>query len=139
MKYYRVHTADIAWLTQQPRGIFTAIGKLVDAKTLTEEEEKEYWKNREYFEKVLPVPPYYDQGNPDGAITWFKDTPEGNRIWKEMTFYRSMASKYGLQLYISECEELPGEVIYEDDFQIAVKNPKAELKITKRNISNDQI
>lgn len=47
MKYYRVHTADIAWITQQPRGLFTAIGKLVDAKTLTEEEEKEYWKNRE--------------------------------------------------------------------------------------------
>lgn len=61
MKYYRVHTADIAWITRQPRGLFTAIGKLVDAKTLTEEEEKEYWKNREYFEKELPVPPFYDQ------------------------------------------------------------------------------
>lgn len=50
-KYYRVHTADIAWITQQPRGIFTAIGKLVEAKTLTEEETAEYWKNREYFER----------------------------------------------------------------------------------------
>lgn len=60
MKYYRVHTADIAYLTQQPRGIFTAIGRLVDARTMNEEEIKEYWKNREYFEKVLPVPPYYE-------------------------------------------------------------------------------
>ena len=41
MKYYRVHTADIAYLTQQPRGIFTAIGKLVDARTMNEEEIKE--------------------------------------------------------------------------------------------------
>ena len=47
MKYYRVHTADIAYLTQQPRGIFTAIGKLVDSKTMNEEEIKEYWKNSE--------------------------------------------------------------------------------------------
>ena len=44
MKYYRVHTADIAYITQQPRGLFTAIGKLVDAKTLTQEETAEYWK-----------------------------------------------------------------------------------------------
>ena len=129
MKYFRVHTADMAWITKQPRGLFTAIGKLVDAKTLTEEEEKEYWKNREYFEKVLPVPPFYEQGNPDGAITWFKDTPQGNDIFRQMTFYRAMAKKYGLKLYISECEELPGTVIYEDDFQIAVKDQREDVKI----------
>ena len=35
---------------------------------LTEEEEKEYWRNREYFEKVLPVPPFYEYNNPDGSI-----------------------------------------------------------------------
>ena len=73
MKYYRVHMKDCAYITKQPRGIFTAVGKLVDSKTLTEEEEKEYWRNREYFERVLPVPPFYEKNNPDGAITWFKD------------------------------------------------------------------
>ena len=52
MKYFRVHTSDIAYLTQQPRGIFTTVGKLVEAKTLTEEETAEYWKQREYFEKI---------------------------------------------------------------------------------------
>ena len=34
MRYYRVHTADQAWLTKQPRGIFTTVGKLVDAGVL---------------------------------------------------------------------------------------------------------
>ena len=38
MKYFRVHTSDIAWITQKPRGIFTTVGKLVEAKTMTEEE-----------------------------------------------------------------------------------------------------
>ena len=127
MTYFRVHTMDIAYITGQPRGIFTAIGKLVDGKVLSESEESEYWKNREYFEKVLPVPPFYEQGNPDKAITWFKDTPEGNDIYNQMTFYREMAKKYGLKLYKSQTEELPGEVIYEDDFQIAVKNQKKHL------------
>ena len=38
MKYFRVHTADYAWITKQPRGIFAAIGKLADAKTMDENE-----------------------------------------------------------------------------------------------------
>ena len=134
MKYYRVHTADQAYLTKQPRGIFTAVGKLVDAGVLSEAETEEYWNNRRYFEDVLPVPPFYDQGNPDGAITWFKDTPEGNRIWEEMTFYRNMTVKYGVQLYLSECTDIPGEIIYEDDFQIAVKNPRNDIPIQTRKI-----
>ena len=58
MRYYRIHTADIAYITQQPRGIFTAIGKLVDADILSEEETAEYWKNRAYFEKVLRCLPF---------------------------------------------------------------------------------
>ena len=124
MKYFRVHTSDIAYLTQQPRGIFTTVGKLVDSKTLTEEETAEYWKQREYFEKVLPVPPFYKVGNPDHAITWFKNTEQGRDIWNQLTFYRQMCSKYGIKLYKSEIEEIPGEIIYEDDFQIAVINPK---------------
>ena len=134
MRYYRVHTADQAWLTKQPRGIFTTVGKLVDAGVLSEAETEEYWNNRRYFEDVLPVPPFYDQGNPDGAITWFKDTPEGNRIWEEMTFYRNMAVKYGVQLYLSECTDIPGEIIYEDTFQIAVKNPRNDIPIQTRKI-----
>ena len=134
MRYYRVHTADQAYLTKQPRGIFTTVGKLVDAGVLSEAETDEYWNNRRYFEDVLPVPPFYDQGNPDGAITWFKDTPDGNRIWEEMTFYRNMAVKYGVQLYISECTDIPGEIIYEDDFQIAVKNPRNDILIQTHKI-----
>lgn len=132
MRYFRVHTADIAYLTKQPRGIFTAIWKLVEEKTTNEEETKEYWENRKYFEEVLPVPPFYEAGNTQGAVTWFKDTPEGNRIWEKMTFYRKMAEKYGLKLYISERTELPGEVIYEDAFQVAVINSVEDGRTTTK-------
>ncbi len=122
MKYFRVHISDIAYLTKQPRVIFTTVGKLVDAKTLTEEETAEYWRQREYFEKVLPVPPFYKEGNSEKAVTWFKDTEQGRDIWKQLTFYRRMCSKYGIKIYKSETKEIPGKIIYEDDFQIAVKD-----------------
>ncbi len=134
MRYFRVHTADIAYITQQPRGIFTTVGKLVDAKTLSEEETAEYWKNREYFEKVLPVPPFYESGNKERATTWFKVTPQGTDIWRQMDFYRSMCRKYGVRLYRSDTDEIPGEIIYEDDFQIAVINTREDLKVETKEI-----
>ena len=134
MKYFRVHAADIAYITQQPRGIFTTVGKLVDAKTLSEEETAEYWKNREYFEKVLPVPPFYESGNKERATTWFKVTPQGTDIWRQMDFYRSMCRKYGVKLYRSETDEIPGKIIYEDDFQIAVTNTREDLKVETKEI-----
>lgn len=133
MKYYRIHTADQAYLTKQPRGVFTAVAKLSESKTLNEEEEKEYLRNHDYFESILPVPPFYKDNNPDGAITWFKDTPEGKSVWDQMKFYREMCSKYGVQLYVSECNFIPGDLVYEDDFQIAVKNPVTE-NITTREL-----
>lgn len=136
MTYFRVHTADTAYLTKQPRGIFTTIGKLIDAGVTTEEETAEYWKNREHFEEVLPVPPFYEQGNPDRAITWFKDTDDGRRIWDEMSFYRRMAAKYGVKLYMSKTEDLPGDVIYEDEFQIAVKNPRDDINVETSEIES---
>ena len=109
MRYYRIHTADIAYITQQPRGIFTAIGKLADAGILSEEETAEYWKNRAYFEKVMPVPPFYDEGNPNKAITWFKDTPEGNRIYSEMTFTGRWQENMGRSYICLSVMRFPGK------------------------------
>ena len=97
--------------------------------TMSEEETAEYWKQRAYFEKVLPVPPFYEQGNPDHAVTWFKDTPQGQDIWNQLTFYRRMCSKYGIKLYKTECATFPGEIIYEDDFQIAVINEPEDQEL----------
>lgn len=139
MTYFRIHTSDIAYKTKMPMGLFVAVWKLIEKKLLTEDEEMEYWENRRYFEKVLPVPPYYEQGNADGAVTWFKDTDDGKRIYKEMIFYRDMAKKYGLTLYISECTEPPGEKIYEDAFQIAVIHPKSDASISTRKMTGSEM
>lgn len=119
-KYFRIHTADHAYLTKQPRGLFTAIGKLVDKKTMNESEIAEYWKNREWFEKYLPIPPFYKDNNPERAITWFKNSNEGQEMFSKMTHYIDMAKKYKLNLYITETSIVPGKIIYDDKFQIAV-------------------
>lgn len=119
-RYFRIHTEDCAYLTKRPRGLFTAVGKLVDGKIMTSSEIEEYWENRRWFEKHLPVPPFYKDNNPDGAITWFKNSEEGQDMFSRMTHYFEMAKKYKLKLYITKTSRVPGEVIYDDNYQIAV-------------------
>ena len=123
--------------THNIREVASAVSAYIDNNDITIEElmkhikgpDFPYWKQREYFEKVLPVPPFYKDGNTEGAITWFKDTNQGKDIWNQLTFYRDMCSKYGIKLYKSETDEIPGKIIYEDDFQIAVTDEKENLKI----------
>ncbi len=122
MTYFRIHSAEIAYKTKEPVGLFVTVWYLVEKGLLTEDEVAEYWKNRKWFEENLPIPPFYESGNPDGAITWYKDNERGRDMCGQMQFYRDMAKKYGVQLYKSESDTAPGEIIYEDDFQIAVKN-----------------
>lgn len=133
-KYFRVHTNDIAFHTKEPRGIFTSIWKLVEGKILSESEIAEYWENRKYFESILPIPTFYGDGNSVKAITWYKNNDEGNWIFNQMSFYLNMAKKYDLELYKSMAVDLPGNIIYEDLYQIGVvRDEKSvhKLKIEK--------
>lgn len=72
MRYFRIHTNDIAYQTQQPRGLFVSIWHLVEKNILNDKETEEYWKHRKWFEEKLPVPPFYEDGNSVKAITCIK-------------------------------------------------------------------
>ncbi|MBP7902414.1 MAG: hypothetical protein KA015_06325 [Spirochaetes bacterium] len=120
MKYFRIHSNEIGFRTQQPVGLFVAIWTLVDKKILSEDEISEYWIQRKWFEENLPVPPFYNDGNSINAITWYKNNDMGNSMYKRMNFYLDMAAKYNMPLSISVCAEEPGRIVYEDDYQIGV-------------------
>lgn len=122
--FFRIHTDENAYLTQLPRGVFTAVGKLVDAKLLSEEETATYWETRRWFEAHLPVPPFYDEGNKQRAITWYKNNETGRDMCAKMTFYFTMAAKYKLALSVTRTNAFPGIIIYEDEFQIAVTHSR---------------
>src|SRR5688572_18403291 len=53
-------------------GIFVAVDHLRRADTLTEDEEELYFDVDEWFNVQLPNPPFYEDGNTVGAVTWFK-------------------------------------------------------------------
>jgi hypothetical protein len=126
LNYFRIHTDQVAYWTGQPRGLFVAVWKLVEAKNVTPDEERQYWKNREYFENRLPVPELYVDGNPSKVITFFKDNGESKVLMDELVFYFDLAEKYGLRFWRTTVDRVPGTLLYEDQFQIAVV-PDAEV------------
>ena len=75
MLYSRIYSGEMGLLTPKPRGIFTTVARLVDAKVFSVQEVERYRENIGWLEKALPVPPFYADGNPERAITWFMDGP----------------------------------------------------------------
>ena len=118
MKFHRFCSTAISPYTEERYGIFVAVWHLIRDKRVTPQEEADYWSHREWYEAYLPLPPYYSEGNPRRAIAWFKDSAMGHPLLDRLAFYRELAGRYGLDIQI-ESTEAPGEIIYEDSFQIA--------------------
>ncbi len=118
MRYYRYCSDYESPHTRQNYGIFICVWHLIRDQKVTAEEERADWDARQWFEENLPIPPCYREGNPDKAITWFKAQAMEGSIVHELGFYRDLAKKYGvaIDLVISE---FPGDIIYEDEHQIA--------------------
>jgi hypothetical protein len=118
MKFYRYCSLGVSLYTGERYGIFVAVWHLIRDKRVTAQEEADYWSHREWYERHLPIPPFYSNGNPKRAITWFKDSTMELPLLHRLAFYRDLANKYGLEIQMESTDE-PGEMIYEDQFQIA--------------------
>ncbi len=118
-EYVRYHVGYASPKTNHPVGVFVAVWHLVRSNYLTDDEVREYWDIRRYTERVLPIPPFYDDRNTMGAITWFKDNAEVENLLLECDFYFRTLKKYGVEVTMSRTAN-PGRIIYEDRYQVGV-------------------
>ncbi|MBB5352870.1 hypothetical protein HNR46_003119 [Haloferula luteola] len=109
--------------TGERYGIFVAVWHLVRDGRVTEDEEREYWDHRNWYEEHLPLPPFYAEGNPRRAITWFKESAMEHPLLSRLSFYKGLAEKYQLRMEVESTDQ-PGEILYEDDFQVAAVRVK---------------
>jgi hypothetical protein len=118
MKFYRYCSLGVSPYTGERYGIFVAVWHLIRDKRVTAQEEADYWSHREWYECHLPILPFYSDGNPKRAITWFKDSAMELPLLHRLAFYRDLACKYDVEIQMESTDE-PGPMIYEDQFQIA--------------------
>lgn len=118
MKYFRFCADYVSPYTRQRYGIFIAVWHLVRDKKVSPEDESAYWRAREWFESNLPIPPYHQEGNPDKAITWFKESAMNSLVVQKLATYQDIANRHGTKIELVSTDS-PGRVIYEDEYQIA--------------------
>jgi len=97
-------------------GIFVAVDHLRRAERLTEDEEELYFDVDDWFQIHLPNPPFYEAGNPKGAVTWFKGSSTDEMRQRLEPLCR-MLDRYGVAWAAAESAD-PGTIIYEDRFQV---------------------
>lgn len=116
-KYMRIQGRELSYVTQYPKGIFSMCWRLVlDGKM--DKEDEEYFKAiDEWFKENLPEPEPCKQG--EKVITFFKvDTTE--EMQQKLAPAMELLDKYA-HPYDVVYTNYVGEIVYEDEWQIAVK------------------
>lgn len=99
-------------------GVFVAVDHLRRADRLSESEEELYFDIDDWFNVNLPNPPFYEDGNSIGAVTWFKKATS-DAMLDRLAPLCEILTKYGVAWTAAESFD-PGTIIYEDDFQVGV-------------------
>lgn len=119
-KYMRIQGREIAYRTQKPVGVFILNWRRIRDGVYSKEDAELYDRTHKWFLENLPQPPFYgnDNENPDGAVTWFK-TENADVMLEHIEPLLELLEKYNIP-YDVVYTDTPGEIIYEDDFQVGV-------------------
>jgi len=116
-KYLRVQTRYCG-RTGKPVGIFTACWHLLRAEKLSDDDKTLFLKIESWFVENLLKPEFYENGNEIKGTTWFKRIPSEHLV-KELEPLMALLDKYGVK-YDVVLSNYPGDIIYEDDYQVGV-------------------
>lgn len=120
-KYMRVQVR-YSGKTGKPVGIFGACWHLMRGTMrqdcLTDEDKETFLSVEAWFEEHLPNPPFYEDGNTIRGITWFKTGTTDEMVARLDPLLR-LLEKYGVP-YDVVFTNHPGEIVYEDEFQVGV-------------------
>ena len=70
------------------------------------------------LECIFPIPPFYKEDPLPKAITWFKQAASAEMLGK-IERIKAIVETNGWRIDVACHQEVPGQVIYEDDYQIA--------------------
>lgn len=116
-KYVRIQGKALAPNTMHAKGIFSMCWQMVQSKIMDEEDEALYLEIDSWFAENLPWPePCKRQ---EAVICWFK-TENSEEMLKMIRPALWLLERYG-QTYYLVYTNSPGEIVYEDKYQIAAR------------------
>ena len=116
-KYLRIQGRELAANTMYAKGVFSMCWKMIQDKTMEEEDADLYKEIDSWFAENLPFPPqcmnrekvvcFFKVENSDEMLKWIRPA-----LW--------LLDRYEHPYYLVYTNT-PGEIVYEDKYQIVVK------------------
>ena len=116
-KYVRIQGKELARNTMQGKGIFSMCWKMIQEDTMEEEDADLYREIDDWFAENLPWPPQCK--NQEAVVCWFK-TENSKEMMKMIRPAMWLLERYNHPYYLVYTNT-PGEIVYEDHYQIAAK------------------
>lgn len=116
-KYMRIQGREHSYITKYPKGVFSLCWNLIRDNILTENEKEMFVSIDEWFKVNLPEP--VPCINHEKVITFFK-CESTKEMYSKLEPAIALLDKYG-KAYDVVYTNYVGEIIYEDDWQIAVR------------------
>ena len=118
-KYVRIQGQELAANTMYAKGIFSMCWQLIQNDVMDEEDVGLYKEIDSWFSENLPWPPPCK--NQEKVVCFFK-TENSEEMLKMIRPALWLLEKYN-HPYFLVYTNTPGEIVYEDKFQIVVKVP----------------
>ena len=118
-KYVRIQGRELAANTGQGAGVFSMCWKLIQQDVMDEEDEALFKEIDSWFAEVLPFPE--PCMNKERVICFFK-CENSKEMMRMITPAMWLLQRYHHPFYVIYTND-PGEIVYEDDYQVVVKVP----------------
>ncbi len=118
-KYVRIQGLELAENTLYAKGIFSMCMQLIQNDVMDEEDAALYREIDSWFADVLPFPPQCR--NQEKVVCFFK-TENAQEMMKMIRPAMWLLEKYHHPYYLVYTNT-PGEIVYENQYQVAVKVP----------------
>ena len=116
-KYCRIQGKELAANTKTGKGIFSMLNQMVTDGTMEEEDVGLFREIDSWFAEELPWPPQCQRQ--EKVVCYFK-TENTQMMMKMINPLFWLLERYKHPYYVIYTN-FPGEIVYEDDFQIVVK------------------
>lgn len=116
-KYVRIQGRELAVNTKYPKGIFSIGMKLICDNVMEQEDAELFIELDKWFSEILPYPPQCMRR--ENVVCFFK-TENSEIMMKMIKPMMWLLDKYHHPFYVVYTN-YPGEIVYEDEFQVAVK------------------
>ena len=134
-KYVRIQGKERSIHTNHEKGIFSMCWKLIQDDVMDEEDADLYKEIDKWFAEILPFPAPCERG--EKVICYFK-TENTEEMMKLITPALWLLEKYNHPYYLIYTN-FPGEIVYEDQFQVAVKVDDSIIYEETENMGSDKL